>query len=70
VYECKGCGKNVGIDDSQEMKISCGSICIFFRLCWECLGKYNNRQLNLEHLRFSFPVQARSAIRNMLANSF
>lgn len=70
MYGCKGCGENVGIDNSQDMKLSCGRVCVFFRLCWECLEKYNNKQLNLEHLKFSFPMQDRASVRNILTNAF
>lgn len=69
-FRCIGCQRDVEAEKAHEIKISCGLKCLFFRLCPECLRKHNEGQLSLEELRFSFPIQDRAAVRNMLASAF
>jgi hypothetical protein len=70
IYECKGCMKIFEDENYQEKEICYKGNILHFCLCQECLQKHNNRQLNLEHLRFFFPLRSRAVIRDMLTNVF
>ena len=66
MYACRGCGKSVETGEACGMEFKCGSRIIYFYLCPDCYEKHNNKQLNLETLRFSFPLYARSTVMDIL----
>jgi hypothetical protein len=70
MYGCGGCGRNIEKEDAHTIEIICGKTMVCFYLCSSCLIKHNNGQLNLEHLQFSFPLQARQAARVTLNGAF